>query len=129
MVTLYHRTSENIARHIVVDGFGDSQDYYGTGNLHSGVWLSDHPLDADEGANGDALLGVELNPGEREIVQFEWIEAGKPHREWLVPARLINELGTTVISETRELFLALVICACRAGRSARPMAASLMRQA
>ena len=78
MVTLYHRTSENIARHIVVDGFGDSQDYYGTGNLHSGVWLSDHPLDADEGAVGNTLLRIELNLSDGEIARLEWIEDGKP---------------------------------------------------
>ncbi len=37
MVTLYHRTTEDVARHIVVDGFRDSEDYCGKENLHSGV--------------------------------------------------------------------------------------------
>jgi len=102
MVTLYHRTTEGIATRIAADGFRDSEDYYGTENLHSGVWLSDRPLDADEGAVGNALLRVELNIGDREIAQFEWIEDGKPYREWLIPACLIDELGKTVITEIRE---------------------------
>ena len=102
MVTLYHRTTEGVARHIVADGFRDSESYYGTENPHSGVWLSDRPLDADEGAVGNALLRVELNIGDREIAQFEWIEDGKPYREWLIPACLINELGTIVVAEIRD---------------------------
>jgi len=76
--------------------------YYGTENPHSGVWLSDRPRDADEGAVGNALLRVELNIGDREIAQFEWIEDGKPYREWLIPACLINELGTIVVAEIRD---------------------------
>jgi len=90
------------ARHIVACGFRDSKGYYGTENLHSGVWLSDRPLDADEGTVGNALLRVELNIGDREFTQFEWIEDGKPYREWLIPACLINELGTIVMAEIRD---------------------------
>jgi hypothetical protein len=90
MVTLYHRTTEGVARHIVADGFRDSESYFGTENLHSGVWLSDRPLDTDEGAVGNALLRGKLNVGDGEIAQFEWIEDGKPYREWLIPACLIT---------------------------------------
>jgi hypothetical protein len=86
-------------RHTVADGFRDSESCFGTENLHSGVWLSDRPLDTDEGAVGNALLCVELNVGDREIAQFEWIEDGKPYREWLIPADLINELGKIAIVE------------------------------
>jgi hypothetical protein len=102
MITLYHRTTEGIATRIVADGFRDREDYYLTENLHSGVWLSDRPLDANEGAVGNALLRVELNIGDREIAEFEWIEDGKPYREWVIPACLINELGTTVMVEIRD---------------------------
>jgi hypothetical protein len=57
------------------------------------------PLEADEGALGNALLRVELNVGDQEISRFEWIEVGKPHREWLIPARLINEIANRVVVE------------------------------
>ena len=71
MVTLYHLTTEDIASLIVVDGFGDGEGYYGTEYLHSGVWLSDRPLEADEGPLGNALLRVELNIGDQEISRFD----------------------------------------------------------
>jgi hypothetical protein len=102
MVTLYHGTTEEIARLIVVDGFGDSEGYFGTESLHSGVWLSDRPLEADEGASGNALLRVGLNIGDQEISRFEWIEDGKAYREWLIPARLINEIANRVVVEELE---------------------------
>jgi hypothetical protein len=97
MITLYHRTTKDIARRIAADGFRDIEEYYSTENLHYGVWLSDRALDEDEGAVGNAVLRVELTKDEPEIARFEWIEDGKPYREWLVPASLINECGTTVI--------------------------------
>jgi hypothetical protein len=81
MVTLYHRTREDAARQIVADGFRDGEGYYMTEDLMSGVWLSDRPLDCDEGAWGNTLLSVELTKDEHEIAEFEWIEDGKPHRE------------------------------------------------
>jgi hypothetical protein len=102
IITLYHRTTEDTARRIAVDGFRDSQGYWGTENLHSGVWPSDRPLDANEDAVGTALLRIELNKKEHEIAHFEWIEDGKPYREWLIPSCLINELGETVIAEIRD---------------------------
>jgi hypothetical protein len=102
MVTLYHRTTEGAAIRIAADGFRDSEGYYGTEILLSGVWLSDRPLDANEGAVGNALLGVELNIGDREIAECELIEDGKTYREWIIPARLINELGKIVMAEIRD---------------------------
>jgi hypothetical protein len=54
-----------------------------------GVWLSDRPLDANEGASGDTILRIAV-ADEIDIGEFEWIEEGKPHREWLIPASLLN---------------------------------------
>jgi hypothetical protein len=44
-------------------------------------------------------LRVELNIGDQEISRFEWIEEGKANREWLIPARLINEIANRVVVE------------------------------
>jgi hypothetical protein len=60
-----------------------------TDRLHSGVWLSDIPLDACEGASGQVLLEVILDLTEPDLTDFEWVE-GKPYREWLVPAGIIS---------------------------------------
>jgi hypothetical protein len=89
MISLYHRTYDAVAEIILRDGFRDGAGTYMTTEEHSGVWLSNVPLDGNEGAKGDALLRLELP--EKDITDFEWIEDGKPYREWLIPAALVNE--------------------------------------
>jgi len=87
---LFHRTSAETAEAILKSGFKDGTGSYLTAQEYSGVWLSDVPLDPNEGAFGDILLEVMLNVPEQELEQFEWKEEGKGYREWLVPALLIN---------------------------------------
>lgn len=94
---VYHRTTDTSAAAILQSGFIDHEDSFGTTRQHRGVWVSDQPLDSNEGATGDTLLAIEI--GESLIAPFEWIEEGKPYREWLVPAALVNTHGTV----TREL--------------------------
>jgi hypothetical protein len=90
---LYHRTSAANAAQILRDGFRDSVGYYLTDDQKLvGVCLSDRPLDSNEGAWGDTLLRVEL-PDQVDIAEYECVEDGKPYREWLVPAELINTEG------------------------------------
>lgn len=50
---VYHRT--DYAAAILGDGFRDATGTYLTGEEHSGVWVSDRPLDEDEGADGAVL--------------------------------------------------------------------------
>jgi hypothetical protein len=87
---LFHRAYAKDADRILRSGFKDGTGNYMTEHQHSGVWLSDVPLDANEGAFGDTLLAVELNLSEEELRKFEWVEEGKGYREWLIPAALIN---------------------------------------
>ena len=95
---LYHRTTAASAEEILRDGFRDGTGTYPTMREHTGVWLSNRPLNIAEGAEGDTLLQVEL--AEDAIADYEWIEEGKPYREWLIPARLINAQGTVrVVNE------------------------------
>jgi hypothetical protein len=60
MLTVYHRTTHDAAEHILHSGFRDGTDYYMTPRKHSGVWVSDQPLDINEGADGDALLRIRI---------------------------------------------------------------------
>ena len=60
------------------------------------------PLDANEGADGDTLLLVELDLIEQELAQFEWVEEGKDYREWLIPAALINAKAKVQIVEETD---------------------------
>jgi hypothetical protein len=96
---LYHRTSATAAERILCDGFRDGVGMYMTTEQHTGVWFSNVPLDSNAGTDSDTLLRVELP--EQAIAHFEWIEDGKPYRERLVPARLINEKasGLCVVNE------------------------------
>ena len=91
MLTVYHCTNEAAARQILADGFRDTTARYLTDREWSGVWLSDRPLNNSEGASGEILLQVKI--AEEVLKPYEWIEEGKPYREWLVPARILNQDG------------------------------------
>jgi hypothetical protein len=41
------------------------------------VWLSNEPLDCNEGAKGDVLLEVALDMGEDDYAAYEWPEEGR----------------------------------------------------
>lgn len=86
---LYHKTFA--AESILAHGFKDSYGSYLTNEIWGGVWLSDRPLDDNEGADGDTLLSLEI-PDE-VVEKYEWIEDGKPYREFLVPAETVNQYG------------------------------------
>ena len=86
----YHRT--NAAKAILAHGFRDATGkYMMSGFTVRGVWVSDRPLDANEGAVGDTLLQIDLALTRRELEFHEVKEAGKPFREWCLPARLLNQ--------------------------------------
>jgi hypothetical protein len=91
---LFHRTSHADA--ILRDGFRDAAGHYGfydeEGSVTMcGVWLSEYPLDENEGADGDQLLQVELP--DAVAVEHEVVEEGKPYREFLIPAVVLNQHG------------------------------------
>ena len=83
---------------ILKNGFKDSTSNYLTQNEYTGVWISDVPLDENEGAVGDALLLVEI--ATHLVKGYEWIEEGKPYREFLVPAIVLNRHG--IITQCSE---------------------------
>jgi hypothetical protein len=91
---VYHRTDH--ANAIQQEGFRDGTGTYMTKNVYTGVWVSDVPLDANEGALGETLTEMEIP--EELFEQFEWVEDGKPYREALIPAALLNEhIGSVVL--------------------------------
>ncbi len=90
---LFHRTTAVSARVILRSGFTDATGKYLTDTEHTGVWLSDRPL--DEAAEFDTLLVVEIAG---ELVEpYEWVEEGKPYREFLVPAAVLNAAATVAV--------------------------------
>ncbi|MFY9532257.1 MAG: hypothetical protein WBC04_21870 [Candidatus Acidiferrales bacterium] len=79
------RATAKDAQANLCNGFKDSTGRYLTNHLHSGVWLSDVPLDINEGARGDVLLEVELDATEDELAPYERREEGKPYRSGAFP--------------------------------------------
>jgi hypothetical protein len=37
---------------------------------------------------------LQITIAEDLLAAFEWVEEGKPYREWLVPAAVLNEAAT-----------------------------------
>ena len=64
--------------------------------MFTGVWLSDVPLDENEGAWGPVLLKVNVPMSESDLDYYEWVEEGKGYREWLVPSELLRRAHAEV---------------------------------
>jgi hypothetical protein len=96
MLLLYHRTRAATAANILAEGFRDGTGKYLTDQQWSGVWLSNEPLDENEGAVGDTLLEVKLRGTWEVLSAYEWIEEGKGYREWLIPAAKLNPLIASI---------------------------------
>ncbi len=94
-MTAYHRTFHSKA--ILRDGFKDATGSYLTDRKWTGVWISDKPLDINEGADGDVLLSIEISS--KTFTKYEWIEEGKPYREALLPAKILNTLRVSIVEE------------------------------
>jgi hypothetical protein len=86
---LYHPTKH--AAEILRDGFGETSGTYLTETDHSGVWLFDRPA-GDHISDDDADVILELEIPESVVAAFEW-DVGRPYREFLVPAALVNLYG------------------------------------
>jgi hypothetical protein len=59
----------------------------------TGVWLSNRPLDINEGVGGDRVLVIDMP--EQVAVEWEWVQPGLGYREFLVPAAAVNRYGAS----------------------------------
>ena len=83
---LFHATEayEQIER----DGFRDGTGKYLTDFEFTGVWVSAEPLDDHPSPEARHF---EIEVGDLNLEPFEWVEEGKPYREFLVPAEVLNQ--------------------------------------
>ena len=86
----FHRTRQESAERILADGFMDHTDTYGCDSYLTGVWLSDVPLDCNDGTSGQALLLVDFDAAEDDLAEFEVLGDRRDYREWVIPAAFIN---------------------------------------
>jgi hypothetical protein len=93
----YHRTAR--AEAILRDGFRDHEGSYGFDTILRGVFISDVPLDENEGAKGEELLEVTLDC---DISEYQLTYEGANYREWCVPAELLNRKATVRIMTSEE---------------------------
>jgi hypothetical protein len=98
LLTVFHMTTQAAAENILRDGFRDAVGRYLTDREWSGVWVSDRPLDMNERNEGGEVL-LQIDIAEDLLAEFEWVEEGKPFREWLVPAAVLNDAGTVKLSD------------------------------
>ena len=101
-MTLWHRTDRAAAQDIIENGFRDGEGKYLTKNPYRGVWVSDEPLNVSDGACGDTLLRIDFKGDEAEIAEHEWREEGKGFREWLIPAKLLNERAQVSVDDIED---------------------------
>jgi len=97
---VFHRTFYSDA--ILAEGFRDSTGTYLSDSIHSGVWVSDVPLDENEGADGDKVLLLEIP--DHTFAEYEWVEEGNPYREALIPAAILNGLAQPVLLNDEQVW-------------------------
>lgn len=102
-LVLWHRTPA--ATQILRGGFRDGGTdggfiLAGTSLAIEGVFVSNRPLDSNEGAKGRELLRILLSLTEEAIADFEVVdESGEStYREWCIPAALLNANGRVELS-------------------------------
>ena len=90
-VKLYHTTDAAEAIPILDGDAPFHDDRYRLGGLTLvGVIVSDRPLDANEGRPGEDVFEVTISD-DLDLDEYEIVEEGKPYREWIVPAKVLNQ--------------------------------------
>lgn len=99
---VYHTT--NAYEKILSDGFKNGRGRYMTDKVFEGVWFADSPMGlGDFGLRSDDYV-LYLEIPDEVFEKYEWIEEGKPYREALIPAKIVNKFGQPGIHARLEDF-------------------------
>jgi hypothetical protein len=90
-MTVYHVTGPEGAAVIERDGFTDITVTFGTENKYTGVWVFDVPLEKAWPFND--RVAFEIDAAADTLSEWEVIDESQPHREWLVPAAVLNRVA------------------------------------
>jgi hypothetical protein len=89
-MTVYHVTEPEGATVIERNGFTDITVTFGAENEYTGVWVFDVPLEKAWPFNDRVVF--EIDAAAETLSDWEVIDESQPHREWLVPAAVLNRL-------------------------------------
>ena len=102
-------TNENsiIPRHDIQGGRVHSQQRicrqegsFGFRAALNGVFVSTYPLTVNEEAKGDTELEIIIESTPDQMFnEWEIVEAGKPYREWCIPAVVLNQGAVRRLTE------------------------------
>jgi len=56
------------------------------------------PLAPDQGVKGSVILQINIDLSEQELSDYEWKEVRLDHREWLIPAQVLNTRGRLAVA-------------------------------
>ena len=101
-ILLFHRTTTPRASAILSGGFRDGVVRYGKTTTFEGVWVSNVPLGPDQGVDGGAVLRIAADLTESKLADYEWREERLTHREWLIPAQVLNTRGHIALDGQAE---------------------------
>lgn len=98
---LYHVTTPEAALNILAHGFRDAEGSYMMAGWFKGVWVSNVPLDFNEGCKGDVVLRLSSSRSDlsKQLRHYEVIEEGKPYREWIVSTRFLNRYFSVRVAD------------------------------
>ena len=106
---LYHVTSPSAAAAILRGGFVDGEGSYGTDTILSGVFLSNRPLDLNEGVRARAkplTLAVTFAAiSSHDLNRYEHSDEENTYREWRIPAGTVRQLATVRRAEIDDGFV------------------------
>jgi hypothetical protein len=100
----YHSTTDEDARSILKTGFRDATGTYMYTMSFTGVFISNVPLDENEGSKGNTVLSVDIPIA--QLKEYELIQQPPMgYREWCVPAYVLNRGRIVLIDEEKALGL------------------------
>lgn len=100
---VYHVTNGEAARAILAGGFQDQTGKHLTANEYTGVFVANHPLYLSGPFDPFSDPCLEIAIDEKLLAAYEWVEEFKRFREWLVPAKVLNEHGVVHVVPVEQV--------------------------
>jgi len=91
-VLVFHVTPKHTVASVWRRGFEVQASITSRVGTWSGVWVTDGFFDQRDCA-ARSLSIVEIACDAQQLSRFEYVEEGKPYRDWLVPASILNRFS------------------------------------